>query len=893
MFDGMQNIVITKNECNETRQHRTRTGSDANMLSQSNDFELLLKNKTKLNNYQPVRDIMIVTIKENSQVTTKDMPLAIKNHNLLLIKVLLRSGGTRLITRWYEGYSWNIVDRSRKNKIINNYQSNCLVLGGGVEIAICCKISPSDSHDHIITQSLIRQIKAYCHKHKEWLMKVPINLKKKRACDKFKRKACNNQSQWRCPHGLNTFEGFHCEVSICNYCMKKISDDDDPIPVGTPANVEHAQEAGISAFDELHESFSEDDEDHNVPSISIIDDIFDDADRGNESDDDDENIAVIDSGTMMSDIDILDDDGQQACTNHEQSCYDPKLRTPSHIIFNNYLKTLKRNVSRNQSSKTSFLLNQIVRSTGSPSVSLMCPESMLHPSIFYSSENNSVIRSIPNYACGDAKTLSGRNIASLHDHIFVRARDGSLATSHSVTLNHWNFDWQLNERLNHNSSELVFKRGFEHLTEKGVTGQEITESNIDYDQNDASRKVKELAAFMKWKPWDIFYTFTSNDKLSPGLRKLHAAFKHACQEWITINNIHDPKTYENMHPWYEDFEYDHAQYQRLYEQNLLLITRVWERTFNYFVRFLEESPVKVMGKVDGQFARKEFQPDEKSPGNKSHGHGGVSIDGMSKEEIANLICLDPTFFFSEKYGTSYEQLLEDGLVDDEKDFDALVIFVNIVIRHICSKGNGRCMKPRGLNNELMCRIPKHPESSINYFKEKINIYEEDVYKILEELGLAHLVDLTRKEELFDYDIGRGVKQKWETHEAFKAGSWHYINYSNEVDSKFTPVIPIVVCMLRCSCNAQIVNLKFMMSYLVKYVTEKESRPYVNFNAGNKKNEVSVDKTNKDHVNEKISGVRIKNKENNKHDLTNNNNVMEVCLTEVCHNVLKMVLEKLK
>jgi len=196
------------------------------------------------------------------------------------------------------------------------------------------------------------------------------------------------------------------------------------------------------------------------------------------------------------------------------------------------------------------------------------------------------------------------------------------------------------------------------------------------------------------------------------------------------------------------------------------------------------------------------------------------------------------------------------------------------------------MKPRGLNNELMCRIPKHSESSINYFKEKINIYEEEVYKILEELGLAHLRDLTGKEKLLDYDVGRGVEQKWETHDAFKAGSWHYINYSNEVDSKFIPVIPIVVCMLRCSCNAQIVNLKFMMSYLVKYVTEKESRPYVNFNAGNKKNEVSVDNTNKDHVNEKISGVRIKNKEKNKHDLTNNNNVMEVCLTEVCHNVLK-------
>ena len=115
--------------------------------------------------------------------------------------------------------------------------------------------------------------------------------------------------------------------------------------------------------------------------MNIIDDIFDNADALNESDYDDWSV-FIDAGTMMNYIDIFDDDGQQGSTNYEQISYDPNLRTPSYIVFNKYLKLLKINISGNQSSKTSFLLNQIVILLVSPSVSLTFPDSMLHLSIF-------------------------------------------------------------------------------------------------------------------------------------------------------------------------------------------------------------------------------------------------------------------------------------------------------------------------------------------------------------------------------------------------------------------------------------------------------------------------------------------------------------------------------
>ena len=155
------------------------------------------------------------------------------------------------------------------------------------------------------------------------------------------------------------------------------------------------------------------------------------------------------------------------------------------------------------------------------------------------------------------------------------------------------------------------------------------------------------------------------------------------------------------------------------------------------------------------------------------------------------------------------------------------------MRHVCSRSHGRCLKRVGTNGEEVCRVPDHPESDHNYFKQKYNIYEDDVYEILKELGLAELIDLTDKEKLFDFDFDRGQTQKWEVDEHLKAGSWHYVNHSNEKNVKFIPVIPIMVCMLRCSCNTQICDLLFMVSYLVKYVVGKESRPYVYFNVGKK------------------------------------------------------------
>ena len=525
-FDGCQEISIKKINHSTSRHSRTRS---AMIDSSLNDFDLIVDNDDYIENLIPEKDILIATFMNDVSVTAADAPLQISNnHKLLLIKVKLLNGNERTLSRWYDGYSWNIVEKS-DGEIIKNYQSSTLILGGNVELAIYCKVKPSESYNHIVTQSLNNQKKAYCDKHGKWLIKVPIALKKPCVCKKFKNNTeCGNQSQWRCPHGTHSIEDNQCDVSICTYCMKKIKEYEH-IKLGAEGN-EESYDAELNAWiDNLDNSSDDEGFETNEPLVMGLDDVYECATEENEINANEEE-SIIDAGQMMSEIDAIEDGAQMTSAANENYNHDPNLRIPSHFLFNNYLKVLTRKMSRNQSSKTSFLLNQIVSSSKSPSISLMFPESMLNPSLFFTSENNSAIGSIPNFGYSGSANLTGSNIASLGSHIFVRSRDGSLATSHSISYAHMLFDLQLNDKLNHNSSQLVYKRGFEHLVEKGVTGEEVTESNIEFDEQDSSRKVKELAAFMKYYPWNMFYTFTSSDATSPGLNKLNSAIKHACQD---------------------------------------------------------------------------------------------------------------------------------------------------------------------------------------------------------------------------------------------------------------------------------------------------------------------------------------------------------------------------
>ena len=81
------------------------------------------------------------------------------------------------------------------------------------------------------------------------------------------------------------------------------------------------------------------DEEIHELNINAIDDVFDNAHKLNTNEENDE--CILDEGIMINEIDLADNDVQRPCTISEQCSYDPNTRTPTHALFNNYLKTLK------------------------------------------------------------------------------------------------------------------------------------------------------------------------------------------------------------------------------------------------------------------------------------------------------------------------------------------------------------------------------------------------------------------------------------------------------------------------------------------------------------------------------------------------------------------------
>ena len=158
---------------------------------------------------------------------------------------------------------------------------------------------------------------------------------------------------------------------------------------------------------------------------------------------------------------------------------------------------------------------------------------------------------------------------------------------------------------------------------------------------------------------------------------------------------------------------------------------------NYFVLFLENSPSNILGKIDGHFSRKEFQTSGNCLSNKPHGHGGGSLLNESKESFAKRICVEPEYAFTEEFNCSFEELLEDGLVDDIDEYNKLVPFLQKLMTHVCSDSNSRCMKVVG--DKMICRFKDYPECSYCHYKEQRNVYSEEVYEILNDLGLAETV----------------------------------------------------------------------------------------------------------------------------------------------------------
>ena len=145
--------------------------------------------------------------------------------------------------------------------------------------------------------------------------------------------------------------------------------------------------------------------------------------------------------------------------------YDVNHSVPGHFIWNKGYGMLRRRFNLHSNVQVNAMLQHIVSTTDNACVSLIYPGGQLFPRIFWTSQDSSVVGSIPSFMLNNFLYKTDNGIESIEQHNSNGMKDGDILTSKQNTYWHYLFDLILNKQLNRCSSGLVLKRGLEFMLE--------------------------------------------------------------------------------------------------------------------------------------------------------------------------------------------------------------------------------------------------------------------------------------------------------------------------------------------------------------------------------------------------------------------------------------------
>jgi hypothetical protein len=769
--------------------------------------------------FPPTADVVLIfrDVSNAARSYRNSLPNTIDNH--YLATVLAGDNLTETVDfRWNERFSfWHVV-----NAKIDKHPVQQSSVVTHVELTVPawrilvyvrrCQLTDIDND---ISNNLNRQRRMKCNMHRLFLVKQSVR------CDmKCCVKDCTRNARWGC-YG----RGVSCPHSVCFAHGKDIISGNDVVDV-------HVDMLGRSLPQNRARADNAD--------SNIVLDIDDDVRLNVDSDVDDDDLDPRVLAPLGIDDFFAEPDAMPPTHSRRDMVpiYDVNRDVPSHVIWNSFYNVMHRS-DRHSEVRSNAILEHIVASTNSASVSLLFPEGQLFPRIFWCSKSGSVVGAIPSFMLNTSLSHPF-GLASLKEHHYVRLHDGDILTSRESGYWHYLFDVKLNSELNRAPSKLVFKRGLEifESTDRSVSP---AESHLPMDEAESTRRVKELASLLKKGKWTYFVTVTVNDHETPGIRMITRA----------IHQVADG---------------DSQMEKELTDNFLPFILRAWERFVHFLFQELLLRNDSIIGKVKNIFYRFEFQG-AGAVGNKPHVHAGITLHYEPDIVSARRISCNSTLFFSRLFGGDFDSLKAHGVFKDQEEYarwEGLVSCVNI---HDCSAAQYRCMKAKNAQGEKICRYHRQPvmpstASDGVWFDELQMPYSDEEYAVLQEVGLAH--QATRS--FID------PEKRWIVDESIKAGKWHYFARSDEF---FLSSIPMLSAICRSSTNVDMCDRKFQVSYLVKYISGKEEHQLVDVNPSKNINEVKA--TTQSHAHEKISGCRklVEDKENKRGQLGR-----EICLAEV-------------
>jgi hypothetical protein len=271
---------------------------------------------------------------------------------------------------------------------------------------------------------------------------------------------------------------------------------------------------------------------------------------------------------------------------------------PSHVIMNKVGNLCNRYNHRimGTNSEQNFI-QRIVSQQCETSHPLLYPMSTLFPSHFYAEAKHdscSILGDVPIccYSCDTHpfgfyfQLECGRALAT----------SSSLSTRTCPTLLAYVYDVLTNDAMSNSNSRLVERHGFkvDVVSPHGM-------SLRDKEQNDLLKSVDshqaalDLAAAMPHVEFNIFLTFTCNQKLHPGVKHLHK-FKES-MEWIGFISGYLRMSLREK-----------EEIKRLYElANGAILGRVWYEVRRIFLRYLMFSKTSMFRRVKKSFWRDEYQ----------------------------------------------------------------------------------------------------------------------------------------------------------------------------------------------------------------------------------------------------------------------------------------------
>jgi len=267
--------------------------------------------------------------------------------------------------------------------------------------------------------------------------------------------------------------------------------------------------------------------------------------------------------------------------------FDINRTVPSHLIWNSQYGVMRRG-ERYANVRSNAILEHIVASTNSASVSLLYPEGQLFPRIFWYAKSGSVAGAIPSFMLNTSINCA-LGLASVSQHQYVRMRDGDILTSRESPYWHFLFEVALNTSLNKVPSKLVYNRGLEILENDGKKSfcESAVDTRLPMCEGEATRRIKELSCLLKKGQWTYFLTLTVNDKETPGVREITEAIRDyaIAQDSVFADEVESDLT-DNFLPF---------------------ILRAWERFVRFFLQELIMKNDTIIGKVKNIFYRFEFQ----------------------------------------------------------------------------------------------------------------------------------------------------------------------------------------------------------------------------------------------------------------------------------------------